>query len=335
MAPSAMANAFDGPLGEDEEEGAFDDSLFGAEEEAVQAELLELHRRISGEGLDGVSSGLYGVDEEEEEVMEEEPPPPRPADEEDGEQEEQELAALAFPQLRKSLLGQPQRPAVAAVRKSFGHGLGSSSADAESMLAFDKAPPASGGSVVRLAAVRATAKHKVELGAEKGKVLTPVRRSVRTPQQAVAAAHVAPTAALLDEVGYVFAPNAQLLPKLQPGGDQVLTEKTLETALPAAAAAKAEAATPPPADSTNVPAPDAVALPAAVAPLAPLAPPAEVAAAADPAAEVMEVEPPAAEGPTQQSEPPQRKKRGRAAAAAAAAAAPAEPVRRSSRLRKA
>ena len=84
------------------------------------------------------------------------------------------------------------------------------------MCSFGKAPPCSGGSVVRLAAVRATSKHKQELGAQ-SKVLTPVRRSVRTPKQQADAACVAPTSSLLRGVGHVFAPNAELAPKLHTG----------------------------------------------------------------------------------------------------------------------
>ena len=76
---------------------------------------------------------------------------------------------------------------------------------------FDQAPPSTGGSVVRLAAIRATAVQCSELGAM-NKVLTPVRRSVRTPKQAQAAASALPISTMLDEAHYVFAPNEQLEP---------------------------------------------------------------------------------------------------------------------------
>ncbi|KOO28219.1 hypothetical protein Ctob_014281 [Chrysochromulina tobinii] len=107
------------------------------------------------------------------------------------------------------------------------------------MIDFDKAPPPSGGSVVRLAAVRASRKQRHELCADKGKVLTPVRRSARTPQQAVA-----PTAALLSETGYVYAPNVQLQPAFDAGDVVLVTEKTQAQALPRVTRHKAEEAVP-------------------------------------------------------------------------------------------
>ena len=103
------------------------------------------------------------------------------------------------------------------------------------MIDFDKAPPPSGGSVVRLAAVRASRKQRHELCAEKGKVLTPVRRSARTPQQAVA-----PTAALLSETGYVYAPNVQLQPAFDAGDIVLVTEKSQAQALPRVTRPKAK-----------------------------------------------------------------------------------------------
>jgi hypothetical protein len=144
------------------------------------------------------------------------------------------------------------------------------------MIDFDKAPPPSGGSVVRLAAVRASRKQRHELCADKGKVLTPVRRSARTPQQAVA-----PTAALLSETGYVYAPNVQLQPAFDAGDVVLVTEKTQAQALPRVTRHKAEEASAPSVPNMEVSAP--------VAPVQPPPLPAPpVAAAAEDAVRMLE-----------------------------------------------
>jgi hypothetical protein len=80
---------------------------------------------------------------------------------------------------------------------------------------FNDAPPSTGGSVVRLAAVRAHGGAKDGKGG--AKVVTPVRRSVRTPTHRSASAdrkqaermqaERKPVAAMLAEVGYVYEPN--------------------------------------------------------------------------------------------------------------------------------
>ena len=165
--------------------------------------------------------------------------------------------------------------------------------------------------MVRLAAVRASAKHKAELGATHGRVLTPVRRSVRTPQQAAAAVHVAPTAALLGSVGYAFAPNEQLGPQLAAGG-VLLTDKTKAAALPTDTLATA-AASPPPTSAAASP------------PLPSMAPPPPPPPAAPPAAP-----PPASAAAQGLPAAPTRGTRKRPHAAAAAVEGP---PRRSTRLR--
>lgn len=81
---------------------------------------------------------------------------------------------------------------------------------------FDKAPPSTGGSVIRLAAFRATASQREELSAGRGVILTPVCRTV--PPQQVATAAANPTVAMLEDVGYVYAPNDKLQPEVITGG---------------------------------------------------------------------------------------------------------------------
>ena len=83
--------------------------------------------------------------------------------------------------------------------------------DGLELCSFNSALPAMGSSIVRLAAVRASAAQRDALGAGR-KVLTPVRRSVRTPQQATSVAAVQPLSEMLQEVDYIFAPNVELEP---------------------------------------------------------------------------------------------------------------------------
>ena len=242
--PFAFARTFDVPSdGEDEDEDGVDD------------ELLELYRRASEEGLSGTDqaepSPSADAQLKQQQRQQQQQPPPTPLltayesdfDAEDvseweGEASGRDPAALAFGGLR---LGQSRRrpssaaASAAAQRRSrarlgavFGEG-------GVNMIDFDKAPPPSGGSVVRLAAVRASRKQRHELCAEKGKVLTPVRRSARTPQQAVA-----PTAALLSETGYVYAPNVQLQPAFDAGDIVLVTEKSQAQALPRVTRPKAK-----------------------------------------------------------------------------------------------
>ena len=242
--PFAFARTFDVPSdGEDEDEDGVDD------------ELLELYRRASEEGLSGTDQAEPSPSADAQLKQQQQQPPPTPLltasesdfDAEDvseweGEASGRDPAALAFGGLR---LGQSRRrpssaaASAAAQRRSrarlgavFGEG-------GVNMIDFDKAPPPSGGSVVRLAAVRASRKQRHELCAEKGKVLTPVRRSARTPQQAVA-----PTAALLSETGYVYAPNVQLQPAFDAGDVVLVTEKSQAQALPRVARPKAKESVP-------------------------------------------------------------------------------------------
>ena len=112
--------------------------------------------------------------------------------------ENEELAALAFASLRSGA----RRAAV-------------ESAEFGGICHFDGAPPSTGGSVVRLAAVRATVAQRQRLGLRSGesaKVVTPVRRSAR-PTRASA---LPPVSDLLEDVGYTFTPNAQLLASVGP-----------------------------------------------------------------------------------------------------------------------
>ena len=248
--PFAFARTFDVPSdGEDEDEDGVDD------------ELLELYRRASEEGLSGTDqaepspSADAQLKQQQQQQQQQQQPPPTPlltayesdfdaegVSEWEGEASGRDPAALAFGGLR---LGQSRRrpssaaASAAAQRRSrarlgavFGEG-------GVNMIDFDKAPPPSGGSVVRLAAVRASRKQRHELCAEKGKVLTPVRRSARTPQQAVA-----PTAALLSETGYVYAPNVQLQPAFDAGDVVLVTEKSQAQALPRVARPKAKESVP-------------------------------------------------------------------------------------------
>ena len=247
--PFAFARTFDVPSdGEDEDEDGVDD------------ELLELYRRASEEGLSGTdqaepspsADAQLKQQQQQQPQPQPQPPPLLTAYESDfdaegvseweGEASGRDPAALAFGGLR---LGQSRRrpssaaASAAAQRRSrarlgavFGEG-------GVNMIDFDKAPPPSGGSVVRLAAVRASRKQRHELCAEKGKVLTPVRRSARTPQQAVA-----PTAALLSETGYVYAPNVQLQPAFDAGDVVLVTEKSQAQALPRVARPKAKESVP-------------------------------------------------------------------------------------------
>jgi len=244
--PFAFAKTFDVPSdGEDEDEDGVDD------------ELLELHRRASEEGLSGTDQAepspsadaqLKQTQRQRQQQQQQQQQPLLTGFESDfdfedeseweGEASGRDPAALAFGGLR---LGQPRRrPTSAAAQRRRRAHLGAVFGEGgASMIDFDKAPPPSGGSVVRLAAVRASRKQRHELCADKGKVLTPVRRSARTPQQAVA-----PTAALLSETGYVYAPNVQLQPAFDAGDVVLVTEKTQAQALPRVTRHKAEEAVP-------------------------------------------------------------------------------------------
>jgi hypothetical protein len=246
--PFAFAKTFDVPSdGEDEDEDGVDD------------ELLELHRRASEEGLSGTDQAEPSPSadaqlkqtqrqRQRQQQQQQQQQPLLTGFESDfdfedeseweGEASGRDPAALAFGGLR---LGQPRRrPTSAAAQRRRRAHLGAVFGEGgASMIDFDKAPPPSGGSVVRLAAVRASRKQRHELCADKGKVLTPVRRSARTPQQAVA-----PTAALLSETGYVYAPNVQLQPAFDAGDVVLVTEKTQAQALPRVTRHKAEEAVP-------------------------------------------------------------------------------------------
>ena len=296
--PFAFAKTFDVPSdGEDEDEDGVDD------------ELLELHRRASEEGLSGTDQAELSPSadtqlkqtqrqqqRQQQQQQQQQQQPLLTGFESDfdfedeseweGEASGRDPAALAFGGLR---LGQPRRrPTSAAAQRRRRAHLGAVFGEGgASMIDFDKAPPPSGGSVVRLAAVRASRKQRHELCADKGKVLTPVRRSARTPQQAVA-----PTAALLSETGYVYAPNVQLQPAFDAGDVVLVTEKTQAQALPRVTRHKAEEASAPSVPNMEEASAPSVPNMEASAPVAPVQPPPlpapPVAAAAEDAVRMLE-----------------------------------------------
>ena len=164
--PFAFAKTFDVPSdGEDEDEDGVDD------------ELLELHRRASEEGLSGTDQAetspsadaqLKQTQWQQQRQQQQQQQQPlligfesdfdfEDDSEWEGEASGRDPAALAFGGLR---LGQPRRrpTSAAAQRRRRAHLRSVFGEGGASMIDFDKAPPPSGGSVVRLAAVRASRK---------------------------------------------------------------------------------------------------------------------------------------------------------------------------------